>query len=671
MLYEVKKKQYHIVLSVSESGALFHGGNLGEFKIDLSPIFRLHLENENLEAFEVTSETGWKTVRTIVSDSLIKLWFRGAESFGDITVVVTGKVDEKGVSWYVDVINDSLQYSVTDVTYPLPALSAVPLHVFCPNGCGYEVRNTELKKHSFHHDYPHHYTSMQYLACWSERYGVYFGIHDPKGSLKSFNMDAENGEVIMSIVFPAIGAGNMANTFSVGGYIRWEIFEGDWYDATLLYAHFVKSEAMWLPVKGRPDTAERFKSVPYWVCDYIPNSESQRDARPMTLAAVSDRYDKNYWLDAPIQLRKRLGVPVAYHVYNWHEIPFNINYPHFLPARQVFIDGLKKLQEEDIYVLPYINAVSWEKNDTDEGHTENFQNTGCHGAAMKADGSPYEVNYPQKKENGDKTRLVPMCPTFRRWHEIVDGNVRGLEALGVDGIYFDEITAHRPRPCRNPEHPHLPGGGSYWMENYMQILEKINAEKPDDSFYFSESSGEAYMKAFDGYLTWLWTMGNDVPAFPTVYAGYIQMVGRYTDGKTRDDDMLFRYHLAEGLLFGQQLGWINAHVVYNEARMCFLEKIVHARYENTKIFNQGHVLRPPTIESSLAPVTSSDVTMRQVVGGVWQADDMSRTVLFAVNISESPATAKMILHPEEYGVSCAEQLEISLEPLSVSVIELG
>jgi hypothetical protein len=129
----------------------------------------------------------------------------------------------------------------------------------------------------------------------------------------------------MSIVFPAIGAGNMANTFSVGGYIRWEIFEGDWYDATLLYAHFVKSEAMWLPVKGRPDTAERFKSVPYWVCDYIPNSESQRDARPMTLAAVSDRYDKNYWLDAPIQLRKRLGVPVAYHVYNWHEIPFNIN----------------------------------------------------------------------------------------------------------------------------------------------------------------------------------------------------------------------------------------------------------------------------------------------------------------------------------------------------------
>jgi hypothetical protein len=49
---------------------------------------------------------------------------------------------------------------------------------------------------------------------------------------------------------------------------------------------------------------------------------------------------------------------------------------------------------------------------------------------------------------------------------------------------------------------------------------------------------------------------------------------------------------------------------------------------------------------------------------------MSRTVLFAVNISESPATAKMILHPEEYGVSCAEQLEISLEPLSVSVIEL-
>ena len=40
------------------------------------------------------------------------------------------------------------------------------------------------------------------------------------------------------------------------------------------------------------------------------------------------------------KLKERLGTPVAYHVYNWHEIPFNIGYPHFLPARKTAREGL-------------------------------------------------------------------------------------------------------------------------------------------------------------------------------------------------------------------------------------------------------------------------------------------------------------------------------------------
>ena len=95
-----------------------------------------------------------------------------------------------------------------------------------------------------------------------------------------------------------------------------------------------------MPTKGRPDTPPQFKEIPYWICDYIPNSEVQRDARPMTLASVSERYGEDYWVEAAIALKERLGTPVAYHVYNWHEIPFNIGYPHFLPARKTAREGL-------------------------------------------------------------------------------------------------------------------------------------------------------------------------------------------------------------------------------------------------------------------------------------------------------------------------------------------
>ena len=202
------------------------------------------------------------------------------------------------------------------------------------------------------------------------------------------------------------------------------------------------------------------------------------------------------------------------------------------------------------------------------------------------------------------------------------------------------------------------------------MMERIAAKKKPDSFYFTEDNGEPYMKAFDGYLTWIWNFGNDVPAFPVVYAGYIQMIRRYTDGRNREDDVLYRYHLAESLLFGQQLGWLNAHVVYNEKRLDFLKKIVKMRYENRRLFDEGHVLRPPTVKTDLATVTSSGNTMRQVVAGVWQTDDNSRTVLLCVNISEEKTRAVLHLPTKEYGVSSQGTITLDLEPLSVKVIEL-
>ena len=331
---------------------------------------------------------------------------------------------------------------------------------------------------------------------------------------------------------------------------------------------------------------------------------------------------------------------------------------------------MKKLKDAGIYIFPYINAVSWEMDDADEGFAENFGNTGIHGAVIQKDGTPMYVPYPQKKASGQDTRLAPICPSYLHWHRIMNDLTREMEAqLPIDGIYFDQIAAVPPYPCRNPEHSHLPGGGSYWADGYNRMMEKINAEKPADKFYLSESNAEAYMKSFDGFLTWVWTMGDDVPAFPAVYAGYIQMLGRYTDGAKRDDDSYFRYHLAESLLFGQQLGWLNAHVVYNEERMRFLKQIVRTRYRYTQLFCEGKLMRPPVVRCDLAPVTSSGITMRQVVSGVWQTHDRSKTVLFVVNVSKESAAASVQLYPQEYGIDCPETLKLTLDPMSVKVIE--
>ena len=670
MIYEIQKNTWSVTLTAEDSGVRITGGHFGPLQLLPSPLFSMRYAPSGGEVTAVDSGDGWESVRAVCEGALLQFWFCAPHGIADITVFLEGTVDACGISWRCSVINTNPGYSVHEITYPVPGVLGQPLHLFVPDCCGRALMHAGETGFSAWYDYPGHNMSMQYFAFWGDTGGIYLGVHDPDACMKTFRIRTGQNEGHLQIVYPAVGIGCTANSFVPGGIMRWEYLGGDWYDAAMIYARFVRTEAKWLPVKGRPDTAQKFKEIPFWICDYIPNSPSQLEARPMTLATVSERYGKDYWVDAPIALKEALGTPVGYHVYNWHEIPFNINYPHFLPAKGTFLAGAEKLRAAGVYLFPYINAVSREMDDAEEGFAENFDNTGKYGAAIRADGSALDVIYPQKKASGRDTRLVPICPTFLRWHGIMEEVTRGMEAsLPIDGIYFDQIAAVPSFACMSTAHSHLPGGGSYWSDGYNRMMEKINAKKPGDKFYFTESNAEPYMKSFDGYLTWVWTMGDDVPAFPAVYAGYIQMLGRYTDGAKRDDDAYFRYHLAEGLLFGQQLGWINAHVVYNEERMRYLKQLVHTRLAHTDLFTRGALLRPPVVKTDIPPVTSSGITMRQVVAGAWKTAEEDKIVIFVVNVSEAEAAAELTLHPAEYGADVPASLSLTLAPMSVQVLE--
>ena len=671
----LEKNRWSLTIAMTEQGITLESGRFGGLTLIPSPLFRLCLESAEGAHAEIDSAALWGQVSLTREGAALRFRLSEPAAYGALTVTLTALPDETGISWTASVENHS-PCSVTAITYPTPTLQGSPLHLFIPDCCGRALLHAGERGFFGQYDYPGHNMSMQYFAWWGEAGGLYLGLHDPDAAMKTFRIHAGEGQGDLHLLFHAIGAGTPENSFAVAGSIRWEAITGDWYDATLLYRDFVHKAAHWLPKKGRPDTSPQFKEIPYWICDYIPNSKEQGDACPMTLASVSERYGKDYWVDAPIALKERLGTPVGYHVYNWHEIPFNIGYPHFLPARPVAREGMEKLRRAGLYVFPYINAVSWEMDDGDEGYEESFASVGIQGAVLHGDGTPLFCPYPQRKSNGQETRLAPICPSFERWHTIIESIARGMEAdLPIDGIYFDQIAAVPPYPCRNPLHHHRPGGGSYWSDGYRRLMERVNAEKPRDRFYFTESNAEPYVGSFDGLLTWVWTMGDDVPAFPAIYAGYVQMLGRYTDGAKRDDDDFFRYHLAKSLLFGQQLGWLNAHVVYNEERMAFLEKLVRVRYRYTALFNEGRLLRPPHVESPIPPVTSSGITMEQVVAGAWQTEPVDgespKTVLFAVNLSHETAETHIRLYPREYGAPCPESLRLTLAPLSVEILEYG
>ncbi len=619
-------------LEWSEHGIRFRDGQFGDMAGTASSVFTISVQDGTTGVgSRQNTLSKWGSVTVSHTLNTVTVLLTAPNGADGISVELTGKMDDAGISWYTKVINDSETHTVMNVTYPTPELEGDPIHVFLPERSGRVIEDAQAFGCSLALDYPGFLLSMPYFAYWGENGGIYLGVHDPDGSMKSFFTQVVDVTAVLTAEFPAIGAGNVGNSFELGGYMRWEAFDGDWYDATMLYADFVHNHANWLPEKGRPDTLEKFKNIAMWFYGTMEDGVV------------------NY----VTALREAIGYPIAFHAYHWHEIGFDTEYPHFLPAKEKTVSQFTTMRDADVYVIPYINAVSWGTLDTEAGYEVNYDNTGKYGVALYPDGSPYIVQYTHP--------LAAMCPSFMPWRDIMKDLVREIEAtLPVDGIYFDQTAAAPPVPCSNPDHGHVTGGGSYWSEGWNDMILDIRADRPEESFYFSECTGETYVKSFDGLLSWKWNLDDMVPAFSAIYAGYVQIIGR----EAKDTPASFRYHFAEALLFGQQPGWVNFNI---DAHMTLVKQVTDTRMAYVDLFNCGKLMRPPVVETELEPVDN----YRQVLAGAWMDETDGKVVVFVINISDEPTTASVTVYPEEYGVDCEAVLELELEPLSVKVIELN
>jgi len=659
MLKKFGSENFFINVSFEERGVYVANGKMGDFEILTASLFTAEIESVSGEKLQISSEKSWDKIRVNPRGEYTEIIFCGYDRASELCVILLLREEKNALVWRVRVINDSSEWSVVSINYPTPVLKNPEFDLFIPRFGGRTACDAGNKGFSIKTTYPGTLT-MQYFAAYSKTYGVYLGVEDERAAVKYYSANASDGVFKLTALFYAIGGSTVGNSFDAYGEMRWQGFVGDWYDAAMIYADFVYKRAQWLPELYRPDTPEKFKNIPFWVCDYVPNIESQGNNKPMLLSAGSDIYEPEYWYKAPLQLQKELGgIPIAYHVYNWCKIPFNIEYPHFLPAKETFIKNAPKLRESGICVMPYINAVSWEKRDGEMGHEVNFDNTGVHGSVILKNGETLHENYPQMTLSGHNSYLVQMCPSFNEWHNIIEKLTRDMEAtLPIDGIYYDQTAATPARPCYNTEHNHLSGGGSFWSDGYNRMMQRIGVNKPDDFFYFTESCAEPYMKSFDGYLTWNWVYPEDVPAFAAIYAGYVQMVGRVTDGKKKEDLGFFKYCNARSLVYGQQLGWCKADIIWRPEWLSFIKNAVKIRCELSDVFNKARMLRPPVVKTPLPRLVTEaglsnkgNVESEMVVSGAWRYRDGSETVIIAVNISNEAAPFTLTFDANEYGVS--------------------
>ena len=84
------------------------------------------------------------------------------------------------------------------------------------------------------------------------------------------------------------------------------------------------------------------------------------------------------------------------------------------------------------------------------------------------------------------------CPSTDIWHRKVIGLVDSLQhAIGVNGIYIDQIAAAAPEPCWNEAHGHPVGGGDFWYDGYRRLIGEIRANHlQEDRILTSEENAE-------------------------------------------------------------------------------------------------------------------------------------------------------------------------------------
>ncbi len=613
------------------------------------PLFELMLSNSAGEQKKITSYEGWEKIDIRKSGSTgCLLKFARTMTSGELSLTVK-------VQLVREESDTHLSFSWEDCKIPsgwtLERTVLLPLRfAVLPQGTKFFYPYcsgilcdpvTESIERSI--SYPSGFgASMSWYALYDDGGGIYYAAHDPEATVKNLYMKTTPGTGMeMWFDYPATAKMNY-NFVPAEANIILAPLDGDWYDGAMKYRCWVREEANWYPrdkmgSQGRTDTPKWMKELSLWV-----------QGEPSLVK----------------QFQEVMRVPMGFHWYNWHVIPFDNDYPHYFPAREGFREAVDELQTSDIYVMPYINGRLWDTRDN--GIKDSLFTSLARPAVVKQkNGKIITERYGSKESDGSDVELGVMCPETNVWQNKMKEVVLGLcgsvgqEGNGTKGVYMDQIAAAPPVNCYDSSHGHPLGGGSWWTSAYREMLENIRSEKPADAILTTESNADGYIDVFDGFLVWQFQHNNQVPAFGAVYGGAIQLFGR-TYASTNPID--FKMTLAQSFVWGEQLGWFQANSFLTSADFIFnvypfLRQVVNLRYKFSPYFYKGEMTRAPRLTGNnpiqvgnwMFTGTMKQVENPSVMCGAWNIPSEQRTLLLFANYSKENVRLTLDYFLKEWG----------------------
>ena len=544
----------------------------------------------------------------------------------DVTVSVSRTHDASLTDWRIQVANRSTRLGLWTVTFPnIAGLSVGQQGLMAvPFGTGW-LTGDPVMGDGFGGKYPSALCSMQFMSLFENGSCLYLATHDPHAYVKDLALtsvkDRRRGLTYGLTQYPE-NMGMPGRGYEQPYPCLIGAIDGDWVDAAKLYRHWVLAESDWM--KGKPSIAKRqdypdwFKRLPLWFGFHGMTDVNMASSRALV---------------------KYMDVPMAVHLYHWHAIQFDTQYPDFWPPYDVTFKYSQELRALGVKVMPYLNcrlidqkSASW-KNDA--------------AAKYAALTEPGHKTFDEICSADQKVQLSAICPATTYWQEKYLPLTRRLrDDLNVDGIYLDQVAASAPVLCFEPAHGHPLGGGCHWVGGYAKMIANMRAEAAKTGkfvFLTTESAAEPY--DFDIFLRCNEGAPFLSPIWMTVYSGYRASFGFYFYADVPEE---WVPKLAMQYLWGIQIGWahVDEQITGNPRTLAFEREVARARYVGSAYLAMGEMLWAPKIDGKLKRVqatwknfaTKMPIDWPSVQATLWKSEDGSLG-LAMVNLCDQPQTA--------------------------------
>ncbi len=461
--------------------------------------------------------------------------------------------------------------------------------------------------------------SMQFIGASFDNSSVYMATHDPLAWKKNFVIEPGN-EYYVKVYAEDMGVpGSDFNNpfpFMLG------VFNGDWLTAAKIYREFALT-APWI-AKGKVSEAEStpqsFKDVALWMRAWeYPVSESGEYKKRMD----EWKYAQEYF-----------DVPLGFHWYNWSVNDFDTHYPHFFPVKKGVKEFATELTDMGVVVMPYINGRILDMRNEDLSEFIPL-------AAKKDDGTTYEEKY------RNQVPQMVMCPTSEAYQDTIARAVKSLaEDIGFNSVYIDQIAAAPSNLCFDTTHGHPLGGGSWWIEGYRQMMDKIQEIAHSEGRNLSitsECTAEPYMDGIDGYLLVNPRSDKSIPLLSAVYSGYTIYFASWLEGLK--SDRVFISTIGRDVIWGCKPGWFEFDLMFSpehKKKLEYFKDLGHVHYAGRKYFVYGEFLYQSESEDRC-----KETNIPLQMSTVWRAEDGSLALIVA-NFSENPASFHVDINLSDY-----------------------